>query len=136
MPVQVNLIVIFILMWEIKCMENLIIGDTWEMEYLITDRNGSNMDLSVYSIRAAIKDGRGIIIKIANKYVTGGSDLQIIGDTSGKANLIFPAVKTSLLNPGQCLLEIEITTTDGYKYTVVQDSYVIKSSLIDWDSVS
>ena len=117
-------------------MEILIIGNTWEFEYLIRDNQGKNIDLSTYAIRAVIKDNTGTIIKIANNKVGGGSANDVVGYDSGKLNLVFPAAKTALTKDGNAQLEAEITSPDGKRYTVIQDSYVIKSCLIDWDSVN
>ena len=117
-------------------MNELIVGDTWEFEYVIRDNQGQAIDLSTYAIRAAIIDNTGKNIKIANAKVGGGSITQITNDSNGKINLIFSMAKTSLIKSGHAQLEIEITSLEGKRYTVVQDSYNVKAGLINWDTIT
>ena len=115
-------------------MNILIIGDTWEFEYIVKDNQNKIFDFSNYAIRAEIKDNANNRIKIANSLVNGGSNTQIYYDND-RLFLIFPLGKTATMISGSAILEVEITSSDGKRYTIIQDSYVIKPDLIKWDSV-
>jgi len=115
-------------------MQTLIIGDTWEFEYLITDKQGQALDLTSFAIRASILDSASTLLKIGSKEVSGGSDEQITGTSDGKLNLEFPAGKTSTTKQGSAQLEVEITSGEGKRYTIVQDSYLIAKGIITWQN--
>lgn len=117
-------------------MEFIYIGDTWEFEYIIKDSQGQVIDLVNYNIRAAIKDSVNTVIKIGSSKVSGGSIEQITGDVNGILNLVFPKEKTVLTKAGRAMLEVEITSATGKRYTAVQTNYDIKLGFIDWDAVT
>lgn len=111
-------------------MTNIYQGDTWEFEYRITDQNGSVIDLSTYEVRAGIKDSTGVI-KIKKNDLAGGSNAELeVLDTKGNILIIYNKEDTAIIATENMLLEIEITSNTGKRYTVVRESYKVIAGII------
>jgi len=109
-------------------------GDTWELEYQILDHNGNPIDLTDYEIRAEIRNDKHSIKK-ANSKVPGGSDNEIkVLDTQGNLRITITKEETSQLEAGAYNLEIEITSPNGVRTTVVKDIINVKEDIITWES--
>ena len=114
--------------------DSLYRGDTWELEFQILDHNGNPIDISDYEIRAEIKNDKHSIKK-ANAKVSGGSDNEIkVLDTQGNLRIIVTKEETSNLEAGTYNIEIEITSPNGVRTTVLKDIINVKEDIITWES--
>lgn len=111
-------------------------GDTLEIFIQIADNNNTPIDLTNWEIRAHITNTAPINIKKATKNVLGGNDNQIqVLDTIGNIKIIVEKELSSTMNPGHYQIEVEITSPNGYRRTVVSDSILIKQDIINWSSI-
>ena len=109
-------------------------GDTWELEFQILDHKGNPLDLTDYEIRCEIRNEKHSIKK-ANSKVSGGSDEEIkVLDNEGNIKIIVPKEETSQLEPGQYNLEIEITSPNGIRTTVLKNIIKVEKDIITWES--
>jgi len=108
-------------------------GDTWELNYLISDGDDNSLDLNSWEIRAEIKDNNKSIKKANNK-VTGGSENQIIVlDAIGNIKITINKEESRQLEPGHVILEVEITSPLGKRFTVIRDSIKVLEDIINWE---
>ena len=111
-------------------------GDTLEIFIQIADNNSIPIDLTNWEVRAQITNTAPINIKKATKNVQGGSDTQIaVLDNTGNIKIVVEKELSSTMNPGNYQLEIEITSPNGYRRTVVSDSILIKQDIINWTNL-
>jgi len=108
-------------------------GDTWELEFQILDHEGKPVDLTGYEIRAEISNEKHSIKK-ANSKVPGGSDDEIKVDNQGNIKIIVTKEETAQLKEGSYNFEIEITSPQGVRTTVVKDTITVRKDLITWES--
>jgi len=110
-------------------------GDSLIITCNVRDSKGSSIDLSNYQIRAELGDGKTISVKKANSNVSGGSDDEIYLVSSDTFNVVFTPSDTAQLEPEQeYVLEVEITSPDNIKTTIVREIVKPKADLITWDS--
>jgi len=110
-------------------------GDSLIITCNVRDSKGNSIDLSNYQIRAELGDGRSISIKKANSNVIGGSDDEIHLVSPDTFSVIFTPNDTTQLEPEQeYILEVEITSPDDIKTTIVSEIVKPKADLITWDS--
>ena len=111
-------------------MTNIYKGDTWEFEYRITDRDNKAIDLTTFEVKAGIKDSDGTIT-IKKNTLAGGSNAELeILDTKGNILITFTKENTETIAVGDIVLEIEITSNIGKRYTVVRESYKVIDDII------
>lgn len=108
-------------------------GDTWDLEYQISDKNDNFLDVTDWEIRCEIKSEK-ISIKKANNKVNGGSIEQIkVLDDEGNIIIFIKKEETKICNKGVYSLEIEITSSEGKRYTVVKDEIKVEEDDIRWE---
>jgi len=109
-------------------------GDTLELLCNIADNENSPINLSDYEIRAELC-GNGMSIKKANAKVIGGSDEEISIIDIGKIKILFDKTETAQLEPNKTYdIEVEITSPEGKRMTVIRDKVLVKPDIIDWES--
>ena len=109
-------------------------GDTLEIPCEVTDAKGSLIDLTNYQIRAELH-GQRISIKKATANVTGGSDDEIEITDTGQFRITFTSSDTSQLNPQVSYeLEVEITSPDGKKLTIIREEVKVREDIITWET--
>jgi len=109
-------------------------GDTLKIIVTVRDSDGNLVDLTNYEIRAEIK-GEDISIKKASANVTGGSSDEVDVTSTGTIEINFSSSETSQLQVGFTYkLEVEITSPEGVKTTIVQDLINVKEDIITWES--
>ena len=115
-------------------------GDSWEINIQITDSEGQVFDVSNWEIRAEISYVIGsnkTSIKKANNLVNGGSVNQIkVLDNQGNIEIIVEKEETMNLEAGEHIVEVEITSSQGKRYTVVRDLLQVKHDIITWQEPS
>jgi len=110
-------------------------GDTLKIIVTVKDSDGNLVDLTNYEIRAEIKGEDGISIKKANSKVSGGSDDEIKIVDTGRIEINFDKSEMSSLNPNITYkFEVEITSSEGVRTTIVKDLIKIKEDIITWES--
>jgi len=108
-------------------------GDTLKIVITVRDSENNLIDLTDYEIRAEIK-GDAVSIKKANSKVPGGSDDEIKIIDTGKMEINFSSDELKNLEASNYNFEVEITSPDGVKTTIVQDLIKIKEDIITWES--
>jgi len=109
-------------------------GDTLELLCNIVDSEGNPLDLSNYEIRAELY-GDGVSIKKASANVTGGSNDEISIVDTGKIKIFFDKTETGQLEPDKTYdIEVEITSPEGKRTTVIRNKILVKSDIINWES--
>lgn len=109
-------------------------GDTLELLCNIVDSEGNPLDLSNYEIRAELY-GNGISIKKANSKVSGGNDNEISIVDIGKIKILFDKTETEQLEPDKTYdIEVEITSPEGKRTTIIRNKILVKSDIINWES--
>ena len=115
-------------------------GDSWEINIQITDSEGQVFDVSNWEIRAEISYVIGsnkTSIKKANNLVNGGSVNQIkVLDNQGNIEIIVEKEETMNLEAGEHIVEVEITSSHGKRYTVVRDLLQVRHDIITWQEPS
>jgi len=111
-------------------------GDSLIITCNVRDSKGNPVDLTDYQIRAEIGDYNNTVsIKKANSNVTGGSDDEIYLVDLDTFNVVFTPDDTVQLEPEQeYLLEVEITSPDNVRTTVISETVKPKRDLITWES--
>jgi len=110
-------------------------GDTLKIIITVRDSDGNLVDLTNYEIRAEIKGEDGISIKKASANVSGGSSDEIDVTGTGTIEINFSSSETSQLQVDFTYkLEVEITSPEGVKTTIVQDLINVKEDIITWES--
>jgi len=111
-------------------MTDIYTGDTWEFEYRITDKDNKSINLITWEVRAGIKDSAGHI-KIKKNILAGGSNEEVkVLDTKGNVLITYEKEDTMSIKVGNILLEIEITSGTGKRYTVVQENFNVIEGII------
>lgn len=111
-------------------MQELFRGDSWDFEYKIKDANGVDIDVTGWGIICAIQTSSEDLIEKKNS-VAGGSDSEIkILDTTGRILVQFTKEETEEVALDKLTLEVEITSPQGKRYTVSQDEYKVKDTII------
>lgn len=113
-------------------------GDTIELEFQQYQNKTNNTfwNLTNHQIRFSLKYNENLIKK-ATSNISGGSSNQInvIDAEKGKFLVIINKDESKLLEPGEYVYEIEITTPENKRYTVLQHKLKILSHIIDWETI-
>jgi len=119
-------------------MESYFRGDTIEMSFQLYRDKSENeyWDLTGAQIRFELRNGAKKIKK-GSVLVTGGSDeqIQIINAAQGSFIVYITKDESIELAVGTYQFEIEVTTSEGKRYTVLQDKLSIKEHYITWQNV-
>jgi len=110
-------------------------GDTWLIPFEVSDSDDNLIDFTYWQIRFEIS-GKEISIKKGNSNVPGGSNDQIRIKGMGQIEIKVPKDETSKCNEGTYQVELEITSPDGDRFTVVTEHLQVMDDLIKWNSVT
>lgn len=112
-------------------------GDTIELQYqLFKDKaNCEYWNLTSHEIRFQLNTSIKIYKATAN--VSGGSSdqINITEPTQGIFVIIISPEESVEIEPGDYSYEIQVTTPDGDKYTVLQSQIRVVDESITWSSV-
>jgi uncharacterized membrane-anchored protein len=112
-------------------------GDSVLLNYQILQDDGTPFDLTNWQIRAELTDTqKQVRIKKASSNVPGGSESQIkiVNAVNGEIQVRIESSETQNLIPNTIYnFEVEITNlSQGLKYTVVRDQFMVLEDIIDW----
>jgi hypothetical protein len=113
-------------------------GDTLELEFQLFKNKSTNeyWDLTDTEIRFELhQDSKSI--KKATANVVGGSDNQIsiIDESKGIFLIVITSEESTLLPSADYVFEIQITTLENNRYTILHDSLRILPELISWEEI-
>jgi len=111
-------------------------GDTWELQYQILDSDKKPLDITHWEIRVEIYNN-GISVKKATANVNGGSNDQVkVLDIQGNILITINPTNTTKFIKGIYNIEIEITSSNGKTFTVIDSKLNIKEDKIKWKDVT
>lgn len=109
-------------------------GDTIEMEFVLYRNKsaGEYWDLTNHQIRFQLNGPT--TIKKATANVTGGGNDQILVEDAvhGKFLVIITKTESDTLTPNDYDYEIEVTTPEATRFTVLQNQIRIMQDMITW----
>jgi hypothetical protein len=109
-------------------------GDTIEMEFVLYRNKCTHeyWDLTNHQIRFQLNGPTAI--KKATVNVTGGGDdqIKILDATHGKFLIIVTKIESDTLTPNDYDYEIELTTPEGERFTILQNPIRIMQDIVTW----
>ncbi len=105
-------------------------GDT--IKFLFTLKE----DITNWKIRTEVYDKSGNTVKLATTNSGGTSgDVTITDNTNGDFEVVVSKALTNLFND-KSYIEIEVETSNGELYTILQGSILLETQRIEWTSPS